>query len=697
MLTIEQIYPPSPAQVPPQLTAPTATYRRQSLLVLACIVAFVALYLAAVVGAGYGVYWSIAYPMENVNKLTLLGKVGAVAISVMFFGFLVKFIFKSSEQVAPGHLEVTEKEQPVLFAFIRQICQETGAPFPHKVYLNHEMNACVFYHHNFWNLFFPTKKNLLIGLGLVNQLNLTEFKAVLAHEFGHFSQRTMALGSYIYVANRVIYDMVYTRDKWDELLAEWQQADFRLAIFGWILGAVVWVVRKLMVGIFQVINLVNASLSRQMEFNADAVAVSVTGSDAIVRALYKLVAGDAVISQTMQDLYQADRRNLHARDLFFHQSDTLAYLRQRDASLGNPPPSNAQQMIFSETDSGAVNMYASHPPMHQRERHAKQLYVPGLNDDRSAWLAFAGAEALRQTVTRQFYEVQVGKDKYAPSDDVLAFIAAERGAQHINEHERKLYDLRNLSVFRLELPGPAALAISPFDEDYDQKVAKYAELTNIISAFNESAAQSDGKKFVFQGRKLTPAEFGQEKQRLTDAIDQAEAGWREFDQRVFQYHCALAQPQGEAAVQDVIDRYTFHLGLVTFAERAGLVQQLFGQEVAALSELRVDEGKEAGVAAQLSLKFGDLQKKLGLHIAALPEVKLPDIPNEPTGMLLRDYLGQNAKPTGNPPAQLQLFDYWLRDFDSQLGTMLTNVYHINQKSLAGILSLGKLAESQPGA
>jgi hypothetical protein len=33
-------------------------------------------------------------------------------------------------------------------------------------------------------------------------------------------------------------------------------------------------------------------------------------------------------------------------------------------------------------------------------------------------------------------------------------------------------------------------------------------------------------------------------------------------------------------------------------------------------------------------------------------------------------------------------DYWLRDFDGQLAAMLTNVYHINQKSLAGILSLG---------
>ena len=47
------------------------------------------------------------------------------------------------------------------------------------------MNAAVFYDLSIFNLFFPSKKNLEIGLGLVNVLNLGEFKAILAHEFGH--------------------------------------------------------------------------------------------------------------------------------------------------------------------------------------------------------------------------------------------------------------------------------------------------------------------------------------------------------------------------------------------------------------------------------------------------------------------------------------------------------------------------------
>jgi len=142
----------------------------------------------------------------------------------------------------PTSVEVKEKDQPSLFAFIRKLCEETGAPFPKKIIVNEEINAAVFYDKPLLSMFLPIRKNLLIGLGLVNALNVTEFKAVLAHEFGHFSQRSMKLGSYVYMANRIIHDMVYSRDKWDNMLDQWARADLRIAVFAWILKGIIWVV-----------------------------------------------------------------------------------------------------------------------------------------------------------------------------------------------------------------------------------------------------------------------------------------------------------------------------------------------------------------------------------------------------------------------------------------------------------------------
>jgi len=109
--------------------------------------------------------------------------------------FLVKGLFKFKRITQAPGVEVTAQEQPQLFAFIGRLCRETRAPMPHRVYLSPDVNAAVFYHESILRLFLPGRKNLLIGLGLVNQLNLSEFKAVLAHEFGHFSQSSMKLGT----------------------------------------------------------------------------------------------------------------------------------------------------------------------------------------------------------------------------------------------------------------------------------------------------------------------------------------------------------------------------------------------------------------------------------------------------------------------------------------------------------------------
>ena len=55
-----------------------------------------------------------------------------------------------------------------------------------------DVNAACMSRTSLVNLFVEPKKDLLIGLGLVNCVNLSEFKAVLAHEFGHFCQPGLA-------------------------------------------------------------------------------------------------------------------------------------------------------------------------------------------------------------------------------------------------------------------------------------------------------------------------------------------------------------------------------------------------------------------------------------------------------------------------------------------------------------------------
>ena len=294
----------------------------------------------------------------------------------------MKGLFKRS-RVDPGvRVEVTEAEQPNLFAFIRQLCKETGAPFPHKVFLTPDVNAAVSFDESMLNLVFPSKKNLIIGLGLVNRLNLTEFKAVLAHEFGHFSQNSMKLGSYVYTANRVVADVVYGRDGLDDMLAAAQRTDIRIAIFAWIFGAGLWVMRKGLDLLFRGINFAHASLSRQMEYNADLVAASVTGSDSLVFALARLdLAGDS-LGQAWTDLTAAADHGRFTRDFYYHQTRAAEFLkvRRNDPTLGEVPelPEDPTQtvQVFKPEDTSVPKMWATHPSNHDREVNAKQRVLP---------------------------------------------------------------------------------------------------------------------------------------------------------------------------------------------------------------------------------------------------------------------------------------------------------------------------------
>lgn len=243
---MSHVYPPSPAEVPDDLLRPTVRYRLQVAVVLVSLLLFLALYLALVAASGWLTWRMIEAPLVGRGLYAIILKIGSIGAAGMLFVFLVKGLFKMQRDDRSDLMEIDPAKEPRFFEFLRRLVEETGAPMPKRVYLTSEVNAAVFYDSSVLSLFFPVRKNLLVGLGLVNALNLSELKAVLGHELGHFSQGTMRVGSYVYVANRIVCDIVLGRDRWDDLLREWRRQDLRIAIFGWVLSAIVWVVRKVL-------------------------------------------------------------------------------------------------------------------------------------------------------------------------------------------------------------------------------------------------------------------------------------------------------------------------------------------------------------------------------------------------------------------------------------------------------------------
>ncbi len=397
------------------------------------------------------------------------------------------------------------------------------------MYLSPDVNASVFYNQSILSLLLPTPKNLLIGLGLVNQLNLSEFKAVLAHEFGHFSQNSMKLGSYVYTANRVIGDLVFGRDWLDDLVAGICRLDIRIAVFGWAFQGVVWVLRKTLQGLFRVINFAHSSLSRQMEFNADLVAVSVTGSDALVHGLARLDFATESLGQAWNDLSAAADQHLYSRDLFYHQTRAAAYLRalRNNPRLGEPPdlPAEPQTVteVFPPEDTSTPRMWATHPSNHDREVNAKRHYIRSPIDERSPWILFQNAPAVRQQVTYRVYKQarDVPEDQLQAPEVVQAFIAEEHAATTYHPRYQGLYEGRYLRPGDLDellrsMPAEPAtvdhLAMASaqlYGDELRQRMTAHKarqEEFSRLAPIVHGAAELRGKDFQFRGSRYRAAE-----------------------------------------------------------------------------------------------------------------------------------------------------------------------------------------------
>lgn len=458
-----------PSQLLAKLAKPTPAYKRQAWFAMAGLVVFVLLYFALAswfvltayrltIGAGTGgkdAFWGWV--------------IGACALFLAVF--MLKAIFFVKHGGTDDSIEITPGQQPELFRFLHALADKAGAPRPHKVFVSPRVNAAVFYDLSLLNLFFPSKKNLEIGLGLVNSLTLGEFRAVLAHEFGHFAQRAMAVGRWVYVAQQIAAHLVARRDKLDDFLQGLSRFDVRIAWVGWLLSLIVWSIRSLVDSAFQVVVLMQRALSREMEMNADLVAVSLTGSDALIHALHRLQAADDAWARAAAFVVGEKARGKVASDMFTIQTQVVAHMGQllNDTSYGRVPPVTglkpAEHRVFKAELAQPPQMWLTHPLNHEREANAKRHYVHAPIDDRSAWVLFAGAQLLREQVTAKL----LGVDAPAPaaSDESLQTLSKQFGREYFKSHYRGVYFGRSIVRCTAELAALYETVGAPTAQAFD--------------------------------------------------------------------------------------------------------------------------------------------------------------------------------------------------------------------------------------
>lgn len=251
-----------------------------------------------------------AYGLVPIFSMLADKLIVGMILCLVFWGIWVWFLlwplskavlspfFKLLSAPRDKRIEVKREDAPELFALIYKIAELTHNDYPAHVYVNSSANAFVFFDARFANLFVPVKKNLEIGLGLFRNMSQQDVATCIAHEFGHFGQKDMRWGTVVYILNTFIANQMGTNKKWNSIVnglinVAWiigYGIVFSLAVkaLGWTLYGLTIGYQKLMEYLYRKVQLAHLDLSREMGFEADAVAAAVVGSDAFVSFACKL-------------------------------------------------------------------------------------------------------------------------------------------------------------------------------------------------------------------------------------------------------------------------------------------------------------------------------------------------------------------------------------------------------------------------
>lgn len=578
------IYPPGPSAVPADLTAASKTYRRHAWFAVLGLLGFVAAYFGLMI-------WLAILVWRHVHDLSA-GQSSNVLVSILLVacaGFLFIFMAKPLFSIQRGHtgddLELNAAEHPAFFAFLYRLADEAGAPRPKRVYVSARVNAGVFYDLSILNLIFPSQKNLEIGLALVNVLSLGELKAVLAHEFGHFAQRSMAVGRWVYIAQQIAGHIVAQRGALDRFVAGLSRVDLRVAWVGWLLSLIIWSIRSLVELMFRLVVLAQRALSREMEYQADLVATALTGSDALVHALHKLGAADEAWQRTLAFADDELRAGRVIDDLFAVQTRIIEHLRavQADPHFGVAPPvigNPEQHRVFKDSLAKPPAMWSTHPENTDRESNVKRRYVAAEIDPRPAWELFQSPDALRQKVTRQILQSALKEPDTvtsAPITDTLSALDQQFARPSLDRRYRGSYLNRALTrhtetlaaLFEGLPAGADLLAMADglygddHDQDLDRERALSAEAAS-IQGLIDGALTTGSKTIRWRGEEIRKQDLPKTLAAIQAELDAVRASLHRHDRRCRSVHRAMAEAVGEGWASYLEGL----LGLMHFAEHS---------------------------------------------------------------------------------------------------------------------------------
>jgi heat shock protein HtpX len=324
----------------------------RAVVAVTLMVLFFALALATSAGLLYGAYelaiWTVGHARGRglVVLLCIAAGMGVGALVVLWS------LIPRIDRFEPPGPELEPGQQPELFKEIARVAARTEQAPPRHVYLVHDVNAFVTQRGGWMG--FGSQRVMGIGLGLLNLVNVSELRAILAHELGHFHGGDTRLGPWIYKTRGAVVRTCQNLVDAGDATAEHVGA----------IAVVLKLISKPFIGFATLFLRITQAISRAQELAADRLAVMTFGTEPMVHGLKKTHSGAQAFDVYLRSEVAPLLEKKHLPPVgegfrrFLGAGDMAETLRKVEAA---------------ELNEGQQDPFDSHPPLRERVRHCESI------------------------------------------------------------------------------------------------------------------------------------------------------------------------------------------------------------------------------------------------------------------------------------------------------------------------------------
>jgi heat shock protein HtpX len=389
--------------------------RSMTLFAVFAVVMVVGSYVFVVLLAAACVYipYLILFRADSFSPQSLILFLFGIVIAATMLWSLIP---RRDEFSAPGLL-LDRSTQPRLFAELDHIAQALNEPLPREVYLIAAPNAFVADRGGV--IGFGSRRMMALGFPLLSLLTVSQFRAVLAHEFAHYYGGDTSIGPWVYKTKTSITRIFENIGSVGELA--------RVAVLGIMYVVVASVLKAYFLGFLRAINLV----SRRQEYRADELACLVAGRQNLVdglQAIHRAAAAWPVywnneVAPSLNDGSLVALGDGFARFVSVPEIST---------AVGKSLETRLQQ----ETTSP----YDTHPPLRERIEAAQRLPdSPASQDGQSAITLLENLPSTEVKFVEECVpDMRAGSLTHVPWDEVTMRVTIPSWQKFVTEYAEPL-------------------------------------------------------------------------------------------------------------------------------------------------------------------------------------------------------------------------------------------------------------------